>query len=331
MVVCRAGSRGLTLSCWQGPIGVHHHTPGSFTDSSVAVPLDVLADLDVGGRELTLQQLTANTGRATWTSQGEPLVIDFDTSNPDSLPASPGPVPNAARVGPGFLRALRDSSDTVGQDGGLLDQDRILLRRRDGAVIATDGRQLLVQTGFAFPWQQDWLIPALPVWGSRELAGNEPVKLLLEGEHITLQTGPWLFHLKCEQADRYPDIDQVVPSGAVSCLQIDAEDSSRCLRALPRLSGCSPPRSVTLDLGSPVAIRAEDAQGRIEEVTLARSKVSGPALLVVTDRRYLIRALRLGFLEILVAQPDRPLLCRDATRCYAWAPLVARAVVRKAT
>src|SRR5262249_15612098 len=47
---------------------------------------------------------------------------------------------------------------------------------------------------------------------------------------------------------------------------------------------------------------------------------------VACHRRYLLRALRLGFAEVVVHRPDAPLLARDARRRYVWMPLSAGAV-----
>src|SRR4051812_34330437 len=39
------------------------------------------------------------------------------------------------------------------------------------------------------------------------------------------------------------------------------------------------------------------------------------------DRRYLLRALKLGFTEILFASAALPVVCKDAGRTYLWMPL----------
>jgi hypothetical protein len=49
--------------------------------------------------------------------------------------------------------------------------------------------------------------------------------------------------------------------------------------------------------------------------------VLGPALEVAMDRRYLLRALRLGFPELVVVSAGRPIVCRDDRRTFVWMPL----------
>jgi hypothetical protein len=62
-------------------------------------------------------------------------------------------------------------------------------------------------------------------------------------------------------------------------------------------------------------------------VVLRRSAVEGPPLRLATDRRYLLRALKLGFREVAASRPDQPLLCRDERRTYLWMPLDASGAI----
>jgi hypothetical protein len=54
---------------------------------------------------------------------------------------------------------------------------------------------------------------------------------------------------------------------------------------------------------------------------LARSAASGAPARLCCDRRYLRRALQLGFAELRVERPDLPVVCRDRRRTYLWMPL----------
>ena len=47
------------------------------------------------------------------------------------------------------------------------------MRGKAGEVVATDGRQLLVQSAFRFGWDGDLLIPAAPIFGCKELPQQE--------------------------------------------------------------------------------------------------------------------------------------------------------------
>ena len=323
-VLCQADRRGLTLSCRQGSIGVRHHTPGSLPAGSVAVPFPVLAELESAVGEITLEQTSPFKGRASWQSAGEPRVLDFDAADPATLPPAPESARNAVAMEPGFLAALDEAARTAGRDVVRFATNFIQLRGRDGAVVATDGRQLLLQAGFRFPWKEDYYLPALPAFGGRELPRDGPVKLGLAKGRVTLEVGPWLFDFKAEDQLRFPDAGKVIPDAgaAFTRLRLDARDIEELIRRLPRLPGHDEPqRPVTLDLGDPVAVRARLGEGEVSEVVLSHSGREGPALRVATDRRYLVRALQLGFAEVMVANAKQPLLCKDAKRTYVWMPL----------
>jgi hypothetical protein len=289
----------------------------------VVVPYSKLADLEQAGEVITLEQTTPVQGKASWRKGGEPCTLEYDTLDPGVLPPFPEPARNTVDVDVNFLTALDEAAHSACRDAARYAINHIQLRGKDGAVVATDGKQLLIQKGFGFPWKDEQFIPALPAFGCRELPRDEAVKLGLAKEHITLEVGPWMFAFKMESV-RFPDADRVVPDarGAHTRLHLDAEDVDLLCKALPKLPGEDDPhKPVTLDLGGALAVRARGEKGPVEEVTLSRSKRDGPPLQAVMDRRCLHRALKLGFTEILITNPTTPLLCKDEKRIYVWMPL----------
>jgi hypothetical protein len=77
-----------------------------------------------------------------------------------------------------------------------------------------------------------------------------------------------------------------------------------------------------------VAIRAQDTeQAQTTELVLSRSSYSGPAIRISTNRRFLSRALHLGFSEIGISGVEAPVVCRERDRTYAWQPLSGDAVI----
>ena len=70
-----------------------------------------------------------------------------------------------------------------------------------------------------------------------------------------------------------------------------------------------------------LCIRMED--GPATEVPLERSTITGKPVRVLSDRRYLLRALQLGFAEIHVGDSGSALCCRDEQRTYVWMPLTS--------
>src|SRR5262249_33943730 len=158
-----------------------------------------------------LEQVAPCKGRARWTEGGLPRSLEYDTADPDTLPAPP-PLPGSGQeMPPSFLAALAEAARTASRDSVRASLAGVLLRGGDGAVIGTDGRQLLLHKGFSFPWQDGVLLPALPAFASKELLRQDPLRLERSEGRITLRVGPWLLVLKAEVSLRYPNVDQVIP------------------------------------------------------------------------------------------------------------------------
>jgi hypothetical protein len=202
---------------------------------------------------------------------------------------------------------------------------QVQVRGKAGQVVATDGKQLLVQGGFPFPWSEDVLVPRVPAFGLRELAGESPVEVGRTASHVAVRAGSWTFLLPIDTTSRYPDINQVIPRPGhqATCLRLHPDDVVFLLASLPKLPGGDGKYSaVTLELGPQACVRARDDEGgQITEEVLTRSAVSGPPVRLCLNRCFLGRALKLGFAEVIVPGPDKPLLCRDPSRTYVWMPL----------
>src|SRR5262249_53897675 len=154
--------------------------------------------------------------------------LERDGVDPASVTAPPAPPEGGMPPGEGFLVALAEAARTAGRDVRGRAAGRILLRGSDGAVVGTDGRQLLIQAGFTLPCKADLLIPALPAFTCRELQDSTPVLLGRAQESITLQAGPWSLLMRAEAARGYPNVNAVIPSPekARTRLVLDPEDAS---------------------------------------------------------------------------------------------------------
>lgn len=322
-VLCRTGKGGLSLSCELGDVGLRYLLPGRLAARRVALPAAVLTELaGIDAADIHFEQPEPTKGRATWQQDGAPRELAFDTVDPAGLPVPPVPGRSAVEMPPTFLAALAEAARTAGRRADRFALTCVLLRGASGQVVGTDGRQLLLQAGFALPWAGEVLVPALPAFAAPELPGPGPVRLGRIGERVLLQAGPWLLTLRVEKDQRYPDVASVIPVGAGGpLLQLDPEDAEALADALPRLPGAEEPNApVALELGPGGAVRAADGQDG-GGVALARSHVEGPPARVVVDRRFLLRAIRLGFRTIAMTRPGCPLVCRDGSRTYVFMPL----------
>jgi hypothetical protein len=324
LLLCRAGKDGLVLQACQGDVAVRYHLQGACPPEAIAFRASVLAEFE-GRRDdpVELEQVAFGKGQARWTDGGVPRVIDLETVVPDSAPAFPGLPKQFTPMPPGLIQALDEAIKATARESVRFALARIQLRGKTGEIIATDGRQLLIQGGFPFPWTDTVLVPRVPAFGSRELAGEEPVAVGRTKTHVAVKLGTWTFLLALDTQSRFPNVEAVIPRtrAGASRLHLDPQDAAFLAANLPKLPGGDDNSPVTLDLHAPVALRGRDEKQGITELVLARSMASGPPVRLCTDRRYLVRAVKLGFAEVELPGVDKPLVCRNGARLYVWMPL----------
>src|SRR5262249_49385637 len=155
--------------------------------------------------------------------------------------------------------ALAAASRTATPEPVRFHTHRLQLRGKTGVIVATDGRQLLLQSGFHFPWAEDLLVPATPVFGCKELGQGLPVEIGRTETHVALRVGPWWLHLQIDQEGRFPQAERVLPQPKANgtCWHLHAEDAARLVKELPRLPGKEADgQPVTVDLNGAVVVRA---------------------------------------------------------------------------
>jgi hypothetical protein len=329
-VVCRSGPDGLSLIVGGRDAAVRYHDPTPQEAGLVAFAATALA-LFAGPSDDLVTLTLARCGRceAAWEEAGTRRSAAFEAVDLDTVP--PWPDPPAAMSPPqsSLLGALADAAATTARAATRYALGHVLLRGRTGEVAATDSKQLLIHAGFRFPWADDVLVPRSAVWACRELARHEPAVVGLSGGRLVVAAGPWSVALAADSHGRFPPYEAVVPKAGpnASRWQVHPDDAADLGAALARLPGAEAEDApVTLELGRRVVLRAAGG-GPATEVVADRSAVSGPAVRVACHRRHLLRALRLGFPEVVVNRPDTPLLARDARRRYVWMPLSADAAV----
>jgi hypothetical protein len=321
-----AGPGGLTLSACVQNSAVLFRLPGVQEVGSLAFPIRVLSDFaDKDHAHACLEQVGDGKGSARWEEDGVPRSCEFEITGPDSLTALPTIPRKLASPGPGFLAALGEAARTCARDAARYALTRLLLQGKEGKLVATDGRQLLVQGGFAFPWVDDVLLPALPVFAGRELASEDVCEVGRRDSHVALKVGPWLFVLGIDRDGRFPRYQEVIPQprNADGLLQVDEQDAAFLANALPRMPGGEHKEGpVTLELGPTVCVRSKaDDTDTVAEGVLCRSRYEGPLLRLFTNRLYLLRAVKLGFREVRVKAAGQPLVCQDRSRTFVWMPL----------
>jgi hypothetical protein len=327
-VAFASGKEGTSLHVQSSDVAVTYHQPGAAAEERFSLPLEALAQFE-GNKDdvVLLKKVKSGVVQATWTDNGVPQLREFSVEARSKTQPAPEPPVKFTNVDRRFLQAMHDAAYTVGRDHSRFAVMRIQLGGQAGEVAATDGHQVLVHSGLTLPWKEELLVPAIGAFGSRELPDDAKVEVGKTATHVGVRAGPWTFLLRIDAIGRFPPVHEVFPKlpGNHTIVQFDPVDASFLLKTLPRLPGREEPESpVTLDLHGPVVLRAK-AQGhdRVTEAVLTASRVSGPApkLRIQTNRRYLARALELGFDEMHLVGANSVITCRDDQRRYGWMPL----------
>jgi hypothetical protein len=315
-----ADASGLTLQAVQDGVGLTLHCPPD-PDSAgeLAFPGHLLAEVEgTADTPVRLDVNDAGRGLARWTVKAEERTEEFNPVPAEELPAPLEMPRRYLRLPPTFLQALDDACRLTPRQAVRYDVDHVQLRGASGKLVATDGRQLLVQGGFRWPWSEDLLVPALPVFGVRELANSDEVRVGRAGPWVVIRAGPWSVHLKVNTEGRFPDVERAVPAEPhPTYLTIDEADAQSLIDGLPRLpANGDEPAHITLDLGERAVVRV-GGEGTPLELALTASSVSGPAQRCRLESKYLLRALRLGFRHFELHSLAKPFVARDDTRVFA--------------
>jgi hypothetical protein len=315
-------------------VAVEYHEPGQLPADEVLVPFEMLAAAEGRGPEpVSLEPHGPGKVLASWTDHGIPQTIEFDcgpgidgNGKFPNLPASLEP--NSSQL----CEALHLAATIADNDSQRYALNCLQLRGGEGKIVATDGRQVLVQFGFRFPWTDDLLVTAASVFACRELSEADGVQVGVAEGWAAFKIGRWTVWLRINREGRFPKIDELFrqSSTASSRLSIAPTDATFLSEALTRLpSDHEQNNPVTLDLNGQVVVRARPAdQARPTELILSGSQLHGESLVINTNRDYLARAIKLGFQEVFFFGDKAPALCDDGRRQYIWALLESNGSIR---
>jgi hypothetical protein len=227
-----------------------------------------------------------------------------------------------------LLDAISEAVEVSTPDSARYSLECLQLQGNEGQVLATDGRQGLVRSGYTFPWSDNLLIKARPIFGCRAIPRNQPVEVGRTDTHLVIRAGDWTTYSEIQKEARFPDLQRVIPAdGEVSTrLRLDPADARFLGSALDRLPGGEDLHSPgTLDLNGQIIVRARAAEQprQVTELILNRSRYTGNPLCIAANRGFLDRALRLGLTELGFAGFDSPFVGRDDRKVFTVQPLGA--------
>jgi hypothetical protein len=331
LVSFHAGDDGRRIRLHHADITAEFCEAGHWSIETLAIPLVALADFEGRNDAIVTLERHGSGILACWEDSGVPREMEYDRQHPSDVPAFPSFPDETSSTAPGFLKALADATQSAAQTAIRYAVNHLQFRGKSGEIVATDSRQLLVQSGFQFPWTEDVLIPASPVFGCREIPQDVPVAIGKIDTHVVLRSGPWSLFFPIDKEGRFPKVEDAIPaeSAASARWRIHPDDAVFLDRIFKRLPGGSEDDpAVTVDLNGHAVIRVKTAgQSRATEVVMAKSAAEGKPVRVHIKRANLSHALQLGLRDVIVVNADTPILCHDERRKFVFMPLAKEAAI----
>jgi hypothetical protein len=222
-----------------------------------------------------------------------------------------------------MLRALHDASQCTDQESTRYALGCIHLWGAFGQIAATDGRQLLLQTGYRLGFQEEVLAHTTEVFGCAEFPQDQPVLIGKTETHLVVRVGPWSIFLEIQKEGRFPRVADIIPSvqSAKTNLELHAADAQFFAENCSRLPGSVDEQAVTFECNGTIAVRAKTSDAPAAEIVLTNSSKTGDDVTVCLNRGNLVSAARMGFDRIYLYGKDSAILARDDHRSYLFMPL----------
>ena len=299
---------------------------------SIPVPLAALADVE--GRDdsaVVIESVEQDRIIVRWQDRGIPLSREYPVTPFGKIAPFPDTPATWVSISADVLTALAEASEICTGESARYALDCVQMRGTIHKIIATDGSQLLVRSGFGLPWDGDLLIRGSPIFACKAFARDQPIRIGKTDTHIVLRIGPWTTYHEIQKSGRFPRVEDAIPEtlAMTTRIQLDPDDARFLETALDRLPGREVLNSpATIDLNGKVAIRARnDGQTQVTVLLLDRSSYTGLPIRINSNREFLSRAIRLGFKEIGISGVEVPVVCRKEYQVYAWQPLCSDSAI----
>ena len=235
------------------------------------------------------------------------------TIDPLQVPENPKAMPED------FLEGMHEAWKTSAREAGKYAMTCVQLRGKRGEVIATDGKQALIQNGFKFPFRDDLLVPAIPLFGAKDLFQQEEVTLGKADGNLVVRAGPWTVWLKIDAEARFPPTADAIPRGpSPTVLDVPAMDAMRLADALGALP-CEDRQSRALLFvleEQPKIWACSDTLKIPIELSVNDLRITGPPRRVAANAGNFERALYLRFRQFQFVNEERPWVAADSRRTY---------------
>jgi hypothetical protein len=327
-VTIRQADGRLTLKADLGEVVLTRNGPAAGDPDTLVIPMALLDAVD-GPNDDPVQIEREGTDRvvARWADRGVPRTFPCDL-----VPVAEDPVllevpKNWVVVRHEFLEALHEAGRTAAREPTRYALQRIQVRGKKGQVIGTDGKRAYLRSGFPFPFPDDLLVPAVPVFGARELIPLDDVRVGRTDTRLVVAVGAWSIGLTIDTEGKFPDVAGALPKNLPTVVGVDDRDADALIDALPGLPGQGEdPGAVTLAVGGGAFVRA-GTETEAVEVYLSRSTFAGPAGAVPMNRDDVLRMLKLGCRTVRFVHESKPVVGQRDQFLFAAMPLEAGCLV----
>ena len=321
-----SGPQGLTLLFMNGDFSMSFDIASTPLDAPFSLKWDDVKELAAKPEGEVRFDLIPDKAVAAWTIKGVPQQKPLDRYEINAV--EPNLPTECQDIHHGYFDALANAARCADCDNHKYALGGAALAGDAAQIVATNGRIMLVQDGFKFPWEDLIICPIPKLFGSKELRelGKEP-KIGSIPDHVYIESGPMKLWLK--QIDgRFPNYRNIIPeTETFTEITIDPKDAKFVIDRIENLPGSDKKPGVFFgvelcsDAKRGIFVRSYDeTNATATELRLGRSTFLGYDVECAMDRHFLKAALQFGCLEIFLKE-DEPLVGRRDGATFVWMPL----------
>ena len=196
------------------------------------VEADVLKKIqdNLKGKKLVLLSYEAERLKVTFRAVDEVCsTLTFPTSSASDVPVNDHGLIELKQADAGaFCDAYKKCSLAVSRDESRLALNGVFYSSVDYALVATNGRQLIV-ADLKLPVERDILLPTAKSLQCSLFSGT--TKMGTDGEVLVIESAEYRYSL-CLKREKYPDYRQVIPNGLKGSVCIAQESLAALLQEL---------------------------------------------------------------------------------------------------
>jgi hypothetical protein len=325
----RTDGAGMRIQARTDRLGVERFVAGAYPAAECLLPFGALADFE-GSKPTPVEFSVESNGgvRAEWADMKVPQRRTYAAVK-DGRPWLETPA-DMTQAGDSLIAGLNDAMSAGSPGHVKFATNHVQLRSAKSEIVGTDGHQLLIVRGVAFPWTEDLLVPSTRLLDGKVFTDAEVVELGRTDDHVVIRAGAWTVWLTINKVGRFPNVDMVIPrsQGDATRMILSDDDARFLASSLPRLPSEPGYEAVTVHLNGAVVVRAKGEEGPLTELVLNGSRVEGKEVLIKTDRVFLRRAAQLGIRNLRYVNDATPIVGETADRLYVWVPLPAKDALR---